>query len=278
MEWAERAVREAATLTAGEAKKANVIELIAPDLSALVAALDGRTVEVGGQSVILRTADARVEHIQIGWVSHFLMLITNPNIAFILMTLGMYGLIFELANPGSIVPGLLGSLCLVLGLYALSVLPVNATGLVLIGLGIVLMLIEAISPGFGIAGLGGLASFALGATFLIDSNDPSFRLAPQTIIAVTATTGAFLMLVVGYALAAQGRRVTVGPESMIGRRGVVTEWDGDTGYVEFDGERWRARSDGPLEPGSEVVIRGIDGLVLSIAGVPRAKPKRSKRS
>lgn len=275
-EWGERAVRDAATLTASEALKSHVIDLVAPDLDALVAALDGREVKTAAGEATLKTAGAHVEHAPIPWATRFLMVITDPNIAFILMTLGMYGLIFELAHPGTVLPGLIGATCLVLGLYALSVLPVNVTGLALIALGIVLMLVEAVTPGFGAAGIGGLTSFALGATFLIDSNDPQFRLAPQTIIVVTAITGAFLILVIGYAVGAQRRRVTTGRESLIGRSARVSEWDGNAGFVELDGERWRALSDEPLEPGSDVVVKSIDGLVLSIARALRGKSGRRK--
>ena len=276
IDWGERAVREAATLTASEALKAHVIDLIAPDLDALVAALNGREVKTSAGEITLKTAGAHIEQAPVPWATRFLMVITDPNIAFILMTLGMYGLIFELAHPGTVLPGLIGATCLVLGLYALSVLPVNVTGLALIALGIILMLVEAINPGFGAAGIGGIISFALGATFLIDSNDPQFRLAPQTIIVVTAITGGFLILVIGYALGAQRRRVTTGRESLIGRTAQVSEWDGNAGFVELDGERWRALSDEPLEPGSDVVVKSIDGLVLSIARALRGKSGRRK--
>lgn len=279
VEWGERAVREAATLTASEALKDNVIDLVAPDLDTLLSAADGRSVRTDGEALTLATANARIEHVEIGWASRFLMLITDPNIAFILMTLGMYGLIFELSNPGSILPGVLGTLCLIVALYGLSVLPVNVTGAALIGLGVALMLIEAVTPGFGVAGIGGIVSFALGATFLIDSSDPHFRLAPQTIFVVTAITAAFLVLVVGYALSAQGRGVITGRENILGRRAIVTEWNGGgAGFVQLDGERWQARSEEPLEPGSEVIVKGIDGLVLSIVRAVASKGKRSRRT
>jgi membrane-bound serine protease (ClpP class) len=267
-QWAEDAVRKAETLTAQEALKAHVVEILAPDLPALLAAADGRKVMLATGEVTLHTKNARVVEAETGWRTGLLRILTDPNIAFILMTIGMYGLIFELSNPGSIFPGILGTICLVIGLYALSVLPVSSAGLALLALGIGLIIAEAFVPGFGILGTGGLVSFGLGAAFLYDSALPAFRLAWPVIIGVTAATGGFLLWVVSAALGAHRRPVTTGREDMIGAKALVLDWNGLEGHVHLEGERWQARGAAAFAPGQTVAVTAIDGLVLSVEPIP----------
>ncbi len=272
-DWGEKAVREAATLTATQAVAEHVADLVADDLPALLDAVDGRIVKVQSKDVTLRTKGATVTPAKIGWTTRVLIVLTDPNIAFILMTLGMYGLIFELSNPGAVLPGLVGGICLLIGLYALSVLPLNFAGVALILFGILFMVGEAMVPGHGIAATSGLIAFALGALFLVNSNVPGLRISWQTVAGVTIVTGLFLCGVIGYALTAQRRRVTTGREDLIGRRALVLdgldpqEGHAREGFVRVEGERWHARSvdAASLEPGAEVVVKGVDGLVLLVA-------------
>jgi membrane-bound serine protease (ClpP class) len=263
-DWAERAVRRAETLTAQEALAAKVIDLVAPDIPALLAAIDGRKVKLATGEVTLRTKGAHILEIETGWRMRLLQILTDPNIAFILMTLGMYGLIFELSSPGAVLPGILGLICLLIGLYGLSVLPVSATGLVLLGFGLLLILAEAFTPGLGILGFGGLLSFGLGAAFLYDSSLPEFRLAWPVIIGVTALTGGVLLLLMTMAVGAHRRPVVTGRENMIGAKASVLDWTGNAGFVQVQGERWQARGPKAFSPGETVVVTGLDGLTVLV--------------
>jgi membrane-bound serine protease (ClpP class) len=273
VEWAERAVRQAATLTAREALEKSVIDVVANDIPELLDQIDGRTVKLAAGEHTIKSKGAVIEYGEPGWVTRFLMVITDPNVAFILMTLGMYGLIFELSNPGAIFPGLLGAICLVVGLYALSVLPVNIAGAALIALGVGLMAAEAFTPGLGVLGIGGLFAFALGAMFLFDTDVPEFRIDLPVVIGVTAVTGGFLLFVLGYALTAQRRPVITGREQLIGRKATVTEWTGAAGFVHVEGERWQARAEETLAPGEEVIVQAVEGLVLRVR---RSNPHDNK--
>lgn len=264
VDWAERAVREAATLSARQAVEQNVADLQAPSLDALLAAIDGRTVTVKGAPVVLHTKGARIDPAEPSWVTKILIVISDPNIAFILMTIGMYGLIFELSSPGAILPGLLGGISLILGLYALSVLPVNAAAAGLVLLGIIFMIAEAMAPGFGILGVGGAICFGLGALFLVGSDVPGLRISWEVALGMAGLSAAVLVGLVGYALTTHRRKVTTGREDMVGATATVIEWAGTTGFVFAKGERWRARSSEILTPGDRVVVKDIDGLELVV--------------
>ena len=271
--WAIKAVREAASLTAEDAAKQNVVDFVAVDLADLLAQSDGREVDVKGTMQTVASAGAVIERESPDWATKFLAAITDPNVAFLLMTIGFYGLFFELANPGSIVPGTFGAISLILGLYALSVLPVSMAGAALIILGLVLMIAEAISPSFGALGIGGLAAFALGATFLIDTEAPGFSISWPVIVGATAVTGLFMLTIMTFALGAQRRRVETGTDHLVRQHGHVESWDGDHGWVIVMGERWKATSEHPLEPGQEVQIKKVDGLTLVVEPV-KAPRKR----
>ncbi|MBW0150703.1 MAG: nodulation protein NfeD [Phenylobacterium sp.] len=261
--WGELAVREAATLTAGEAMDAGVIELLARDLDGLLAQADGRTVRLNGEPVTLRTAGAQVETLSPDWRVRALAVITNPNIAYLLLMIGVYGLIFEFMSPGAVGPGAVGAVSLVLGLFALNMLPVNYAGGALMLLGVGLLVAEAFSPGFGLFGTAGAVGLALGSVLLFRET-PGFRLSPYVIIATVGVSVAFVAIALRAAVRAARRGVTTGAESLLHARGVVQSWAGGEGYVHAQGEDWHARSAAPLVPGQAVHVAGRDGLTLIV--------------
>lgn len=274
-EWAEKAVREAATLTVDDAVAKNVADLKAASVPDLLRKIDGREVTMGEETVTLATTGASLEDRGPSWRDKLLATITHPNIAFILMTLGVYGLIFELSNPGAVVPGVLGAIFLMTGLYALNVLPVNYAGLALIGLGIAFMVGEAFAPSFGALGLGGLGAFALGATILFDTGSPAYTLSYWVIAAVTASTGAVLVLLIGYLIRAQRRRIVTGSDELVGARAQVESWANGKGRVWLHSERWNARGPAALSPGEEVEVRARDGLTVTVAPISKTAPSKT---
>jgi len=268
-DWAARAVTEAATLTAEEAVARNVVDLRAESLSALMRALDGRSVETEAGTLTLDLADARVERAPPDWRDRLLATLTDPNVAFILMMLGVYGLIFEFASPGLAVPGVLGAICLLLGLYALNVLPVNYAGLGLMGVGVAFMVAEAFVPSFGALGLGGLAAFALGSTITFDTGSGAYALSWWTIAGVTALSGLVLILLVGLMVKSQRARLTTGEDQLIGHRAEVTSWSpgegAGRGRVYLQGEYWNAIGPPDLRTGQTVRVTARQGLTLTVA-------------
>lgn len=263
-DWAEKAVREAATLTASQAKKKNVVELIAPDIASLLRQADGRSVVTAIGRQTLHTAGLTVARVQPGFVVKLLGVIGNPNIAFILMLVGVYGLVWEFANPGTIGPGVVGAICLVLGLYALNQLPLDYAGLALLLLGIGLMVAEAITPTVGVLGIGGLIGFVVGAAMLVDSDQPEFRLSWTVIGGTALLSGALLVFLLGYVWRSQRSRVVTGAEELKDAEARVLEWQGGEGAVWVRSERWRARGPQTLKPGDIVRVTGIEGLTLVV--------------
>lgn len=264
VEWAEKAVREAASLSAEEALQQKVIDLIAADLPALLRDVDGRRVDVDGKSVVLETAHARVIEIAPDWTTRLLATITNPTIASILMMIGIYGLIFELYSPGLIAPGVIGGICLLLGLYALHLLPVDFTGVALLLLGIVMMVAEVFVPGFGVLAIGGLVAFVLGSVMLFQGDVPGFSVAWPVIGSVALVLGSCVLAAALLALRARKRPVVAGREQMIGAEGRVLDWREATGRVWISGEIWQARGQATLAPGMSVRVRALDGLTLEV--------------
>ena len=206
------------------------------------------------------------------WKTQVMSTITDPNIAFILMMIGIYGILFEFMNPGAVAPGVIGGICLIVALTALSVLPVSYGGFALLLLGIGLMVAEAFAPSFGILGLGGIVAFIVGGLFLFDPEDPGIRLsiAWPVLIAIAATSALFFAFVVGLAVKARGRAVRTGSEAMIDSPAEVVSWSGTEGRVRAHGEIWAARSEEKLAPGNKVRIAGRDGLTLIVEGAKRA--------
>ncbi|MGO9543549.1 MAG: NfeD family protein [Rhodomicrobium sp.] len=264
-DWAEKAVREAATLHARQALEEHAIDLIAADTGELLRAVNGRIVTVGKEPRTLATAGIEVERIEPDFMTKALGAIANPNVALILMLIGVYGMFFELMSPGAIAPGVIGAICLVLGLYALSELPLDYAGLALVMLGIAFMIAEAFMPTFGILGFGGIAAFVIGAGMLVNTDIPAYRVSYSVIATTAAVSAAFLILLMGYVWRSQRRKAVSGAEQLAGSEAVVLDWHGGEGYVWAQGERWHARGDKEFAPGEKVRVRGLDGLTL-IAG------------
>ncbi|GAB6066872.1 nodulation protein NfeD [Methylothermus subterraneus] len=263
-EWAERAVREAATLTAEEAVKQNVVDLIAPDVGELLRRLDGRKVSVLGSQITLATSGLTVEPFQPDWRSRLLAVLTDPNIAYILMLLGIYGLLFEFSNPGAIVPGVLGSICLLLALFAFQVLPINYAGLGLILLGLILMVAEAFVPSFGVLGIGGVAAFTLGSILLIDTDVPGFAIHLELILGFAIASALLFIFGVGMVLKTRQRPATTGAEELLHQPAIALEDFAREGWVWVRSERWRAVSEKPVHRGEKLKVLKLDGLTLHV--------------
>jgi membrane-bound serine protease (ClpP class) len=262
-DWAEKAVREGASLSAAAALEQGVIGHVAADLDALLAALDGQTVTLDGQERTLATAGARVESVSPSVVTQVLGVLSNPNVALLLMTIGFYGLIFELANPG-LGPGIPGAIALLLGLYSLNLLPIDYVGLALIGLGLALMAAEAVTPAFGVLGVGGAAAFAIGAMMLIDTEAPEYQISEGVVIGIALMSLLIVTLVVGAVFATRRQRAHAGMDAMMGTTGRVLDWSGEAGHVFAHGERWQARGVPDLAPGDTVEITRAEGLTLTV--------------
>ena len=264
-DWAERAVRDAATLTAQEALQQHVIDVVARDVPDLLSQLDGRVVRVGGADRRLATRNASVVVIPTDAWTEILSVITDPNIAYILMLAGIYGLAFEFMSPGMVLPGIVGGISLLLALAALSVLPVNYAGLALILLGIALMIGEAATPGVIALGIGGVVAFVAGALFLFEPGSfTGFAIAWPVIAAAAAVSVAFIVFVIGAALRARRRAIVGGAEDMINSPARVVDWQDHAGRVTLRGELWAARADWVLRPGDAVRVARRDGLKLVV--------------
>jgi len=263
-EWAERAVREAVSLSAAEAERERVIDFVARDLDELLAKSDGRKVTVRGQPIKLAVAGAPVETILPDWRSKLLATITNPSFALILMMLGIYGIWFEFSNPGFVFPGVIGAICLLLAMFAFQMLPVNYVGLALIVLGLAFMIAEVFFPSFGSLGIGGLIAFVVGAIFLMDTEVPGYGIPIPLIAGLALASAAFMILVGGMAAKARARPVVTGREELVGAGGEVIETGGDETWARVRGETWRIRSPERLTPGSRVRVTGVDGLILDV--------------
>jgi membrane-bound serine protease (ClpP class) len=273
-DWAERAVRQAASLSASAALEANVIEVVAANRAELLAFADGRTVELSGQrEVTIAVADARTVEIATNWQERLLAVLANPNVAYILMLVGIYGIIFELANPGTIGSGVIGAISLLLGLFALNLLPIDYAGVGLILLGVVLMVGEALTPSVGILGIGGVIAFILGSVLLIDTDAPGFALSPWVIGGVTASTAGLLMGVLTLAVRAHRGRVVSGAEGMVGQKGRVVSWNGTSGWLHVAGENWHAVGPRDLAPGQSVRVERMEGLTLTVAPVAESEER-----
>jgi membrane-bound serine protease (ClpP class) len=271
VEFAEKAVREAATLTAEEAKKENVIEAVAGDMGELLAQIDGRKVKVGSAERTLSTREAAQTAIEPDWRTRLLAAITDPNVAFILLLVGFYGIILEFWNPGSFVPGTVGAISIILALTALSALPVHYGALALLLLGIALMVAEAFTPGIGILGAGGLVAFVIGSIFLFEGTgwDIDVSVSLPVVLGAAATTAALIFGVVGAAIKARKRPPAAGAEELIGSRGQVVEWQGEGGRVRARGEIWSARAHRALKERDAVRVVGRDGLTLIVEPLER---------
>jgi len=262
--WAEDAVRKAVSATETEALKLRIIDLIAPDVPTLLKKIDGRTVDTVLGKRKLRTADAQVITIEQGLREKVLGIISNPNIAYILMILGFYGLYFELSNPGAVFPGVAGAICLILAFYALQTLPINYAGLMLIVLGIALFIMEAFITSHGVLGVGGTIAMLFGSLMLIDSPEPSLQISWAVIIPVVAASSLLFIITLTVAVRAHRSRVDTGKEGLIGMHAEAkTDVDVD-GQVFLRGEYWNARSDEHIAKGEKVIVVAVEGLRLIV--------------
>jgi membrane-bound serine protease (ClpP class) len=265
-DWAEKAVRDAATLTATAALQERVIDAVARDAEDLLSQIDGRTVTTAAGKLRLETKGRSVVELKPDWKMKVMSAITDPNIAIILLMIGIYGILFEFWSPGAVAPGVVGGISLLVAFAALSVLPVNYAGLALLLFGIALMVAEAFTPSFGVVGLGGIVAFALGALFLFDpeQSDIPIRVSWQVVASLTALSATFFAGILGFAMRARRRPVRTGSEEMIGSTGEVVSWTGDEGRVQVHGEIWAARSTQGLAKGQKVRVASRTGLILAV--------------
>ncbi len=267
-DWAEEAVVSAATLTAKEALEQNVIEFIATDLDDLLAQVDGHEVEIDSEVIALATAGASIDVFEPNWRMKLLSVISNPEIVLLLGLIGVYGLIYEGWNPGAIVPGVVGVICLLLAAYALQVLPVNYAGLALIIVGIGLMIAEAFAPSFGALGIGGTAAFIFGAIMLFDRDIPGFGISIAFVVALGLVFAALIIWMVGYLLKLRRRGAVSGRGSIIGGIGTAMETFTGEGKIWLEGESWHAVSDVEINKDQHVLVTAMDGLTLTVEPAP----------
>ncbi len=263
-DWAEKAVRDAATLTAKEALAQNVIDVIADDTASLLAQIDGREVSVNSIDIAIDTSELVVETIEPDWRTKFLNVVANPQIVVLLMAIGVYGLLLEGYNPGAIYPGVAGVISLLLAAYALQVLPVNYVGLALIIVGFVLIALEAFVPSFGALGIGGIVAFVFGAIMMFDSGIPGFGISKIFVVSVAIVTAGLILIMLRLVLKLRRRGPVSGKESIVGSIGKAMESFTGEGKIWLEGEAWAAVSSAPIEENQDVRVRAIDGLTLLI--------------
>jgi len=263
-DWAERAVREAVSLSAQEALKLKVIDVIASDLPQLLKRVDGRKIATSAGERQLATADAATVGFEPDWRARLLMVITDPSVAYILLLIGFYGMLFEFYNPGLVAPGVIGGICMLLALFAFQLLPVSYAGLGLIAFGVGLMVAEHFVAGFGVLGLGGIAAFVIGSIMLMDTDVPGHRISWQLVAGAAAASALFLLVVLNLAMRARRMPVVCGGEDMIGAGGEVIGESGGVVFARVHGETWQVRAAVPLARGQKLKVVRMDGLVLTV--------------
>lgn len=270
-QWAESAVREAASLSASAALEQKVIDVIATDLADLLRKIDGRVVKVSTGELRLATAGLAVEQVETDWRTRLLAVLTNPNVAYLLMLIGIYGLLLEGYNPGAVLPGVVGGICLLLALYAFQVLSVNYAGLALMLLGLALVVAEAFAPSFGALGIGGIAAFVIGSIILMDTGVPGFQIA-RSLIAGMALGGALLaMLIATYFTRSRRRPVVTGAEQLLDECATAMSDFERSGPVRVRGEIWNAVTRVAVKEGQRLRILRVDGLTLEVE--PETRPE-----
>ena len=266
--WAEDAVRKSVSVTEKEALHLKIIDLIAEDLPALLKKLDGRKVPMGRASVVLQTKDAEMLDLPIGWRLELLKALSDPNIAYLLMTLGTIGLLAELYNPGAILPGIVGAISLILGFYSLQSLPINYAGVLLLLLGVVLFVLEATVTSYGLLAIGGVISMLLGSLMLIKTDAPFLQISWAVMIPVIGLTALLSFAMVGMGVRALRRRPLTGSEGMVGLVGIAKTALSPRGQIAIRGELWEAMSEEPVEAGRMVEVTAIEGLRLRVKSTP----------
>jgi len=277
-DWAEDAVRHAATLTATEALEMNVIDLFADNRADLLSAIHGREVKVNNEPFIIDSESLEIESIEPNWRLKILNTIASPEVAILLLMVGLYGLMFEGYNPGAILPGVAGVICLLLAAYALQVMPVNYAGLALIIVGLILIVAEAFVPSFGALGLGGIVALVFGSIMMFDSGIPGFGISVTFIVSLAVAMGGLLLWLVTYLLKFRRRGAVSGRESILGGTGVAMEAFNGDGHVWLESETWAARSKVPIEKDQHVSISAMNGLVLEVEPIQAARAAEAEPS
>ena len=264
VEWAAKAVKESVSVTANEALNARVIDVVAGNVEELLSKIDGKTVEVNGKKVTLKTKGVKTVEIEMPFKYKFLSYVSDPNVAYILMMLGMYGILFEIYSPGAIFPGVIGGISIILAFYAFQTIPISYAGLALIMLGIFFFVLELKIASYGLLSIAGIASLVLGSIMLIDLPGSWLSVSWKSILTVAALSTIFFLGVLSYAIKAQLSKVKTGREGLIGEAAVArTDFD-KTGKVFVHGEWWEAVSDGPVKKGDELVVTRVEGLRLKV--------------
>ncbi len=266
-DWAADAVRSAVSVPASEALSLHVIEVIANDVPDLLKQIDGKTVTVNGKPQRLATAGLAVVNVPQDWRTELLGFITNPDVAFILMLVGVYGIILEFFNPGAVAPGLVGTISILVALYALAFIPINYAGVALVIVGIGLMIAEIHIGAFGALGVGGIAAFVIGAFLMFPARAAGFAPSAGIVIGAAIASAALILLVLAALLRSRKRPVVTGGEALIGAQGEAVSWDGEQGLVRVAGEIWRARAEAPLLAGTHIKVLKRDGLVLRVEAI-----------
>lgn len=274
VQWAEEAVRQSVSVTEQEAVKLNIVDFVAPDVPSLLKQADGRKTETAAGKVTLKIADAAVEKIEMGLRFRILSAISDPNVAYILMMLGIYGLIFELSSPGAILPGVVGGICLILAFYSFQALPINYAGFALILLAVILFIAEVKVPSYGMLTVGGIIAMTLGSLMLIKGEADYLRISLRVILPFVLVSALFFVLIVGTAVKALGRQAVTGREGLVGTVGVARTDLNPAGQVAVHGEIWSAESQTPVAAGEEIVVRRMVGLKLFVDKKNAGNPAR----
>lgn len=267
--WAEEAVRKSVSVTEREALQKKIVDLVADDLRSLLDSLDGRTVPLTAGPATLHTKGAAVQEFPMGWRLEMLKALSDPNIAYVLMTIGMIGLLAELYNPGAILPGIVGAISLILAFYSFQSLPVNYAGVLLVLLGVVLFVLEVSVTSYGLLAIGGVISMTLGSLMLMKAEAPFLQISWTVILPVVILAAGFSLVVLGMGVRAMRRRPLTGREGMIGLVGVARTPLTPQGRIAVHGELWDAISDEPLQPGEAAVVTKLDGLTLHVKPAAR---------
>jgi len=267
-DWAESAIRESANITEIEALKLNVVEYVVPTVDSLLAAIHGKEVEVLSGHRVLNTENARIESYEMNWRQKVLDMLSDPNILYILFLIGMTGISLELYNPGSILPGVVGGICIILALYSVQTIPVNIAGLLLIIFSVILFLLEIKIPSYGLLTIGGIISLVLGSIMLIDSPLPFLQISWKVILGATITITVFFVFAIGFVLRAHRKKPSTGKEGLIDEEGITIIALNPTGQIEIHGEIWKAISDQKINKGQRVVVQEVDSQHLRLKVKP----------
>ena len=268
IDWADSSVRESKSITATIALESGVIDFILPDIESILEKIDGKTVKVPSGEITIHTQNAIVELFEMDWKQLFFDKLSDPNIAYILMMLGVYGMIYELSNPGAIFPGIVGGICLLLAFLAFQTLPINTVGVLLMVFGILLLLLEIKVPSYGLLTIGGATSLALGSVILIDTSIPVLKVSLGIIIPTVILTVLFALFAVGLGIKAQRKKTTTGKEGIIGMVGEALEDLNPQGQILVNGEYWNGISKQEIKKGQHVEVTGMQGLKLIVKQVP----------